>query len=747
MKHLKRTHTCGELTEKDEGKAVSLNGWVNTRRDHGGLIFIDVRDRYGMTQIVFDPTVSKDAHAKAEHLRREDVLAVKGKVQHRKKDMENAKLKTGMIEVFIDSLEVLNKAETPPIEIDDRVDISEDMRLKYRYLDLRRPKLQHNIIIRHKVAKVTRDFFDKESFLEIETPILAKSTPEGARDYLVPSRVHPGKFYALPQSPQIFKQLCMVAGLDRYFQIARCFRDEDLRADRQPEFTQIDVEMSFIDEEDIYDIMERLIKDIWKKVLNIELKIPFPRMPYEEAMGKYGSDKPDLRFGLPLIDVSEAAKHSDFSVFKSAISSGGSVKCINVKGCGNFSRKELDELSAVATTYDAKGLAWMKMGDKLESSVVKYFNDKAQEEIIKGTHAEKGDLLLFVADHKHHVVNVALGQLRLYLGKKLNLIDIKQWNFSWVVDFPLFEYDEDQQRHMAVHHPFTSPKDEDLAMMDKDPGKVKAKAYDLTLNGVEIGGGSIRIHKRETQKKIFNILGISDTEAEHKFGFLMNAFRYGAPPHGGLAFGLDRIVALITGNESIREVIAFPKTKAAESLMDESPNEVYEEQLRELHIKSDVIKTEHKNIVFEQITKLLDDNSMEYKVMEHEPVHTCEEAAKVRGTQLSQGTKALILRADAKYIMAILPGNKELDIERLKKITQAKILELANAQQVKEVTNCNIGAVPPFGNLFSLETYADNAITQNETIAFNAGSNKKSLQMKVKDLFKLVKPKIQNFSK
>lgn len=747
MKHLKRTHTCGELTEKDVGKEVSLNGWVNTRRDHGGLIFIDLRDRYGLTQIVFDPTVSKDSHKHAEHLRREDVLAVKGKVRHRKKDMENPKLKTGMVEVFIDSLEVLNKAETPPIEIDDRVEISEDMRLKYRYLDLRRPKVQQNIIIRHQVTKVVRDFFDSEGFLEIETPILAKSTPEGARDYLVPSRIHPSKFYALPQSPQIFKQLCMVAGFDKYFQIARCFRDEDLRADRQPEFTQIDVEMSFIDEEDIYNTMERLMKQIWKNILNIDLKIPFPRLPYDEAMARYGSDKPDLRFGLELIDVTDIAKHSDFSVFKNAIESGGKVKCINAQGCGNFTRKELDELSEFVTTFDAKGLAWMKMNDKLESSVVKYFNDKIQEEFIKKTNAKKGDLLLFIADHKHHIVDVALGQLRLYLAKKLNLIDTKQFNFVWVVDFPLLEFDEDQQRHVSVHHPFTSPKDEDLHLLEKEPGKVKAKAYDLTLNGVEIGGGSIRIHKKDIQKRIFNALGINDQETELKFGFLMNAFRYGAPPHGGLAFGLDRLVAILTNNESIREVIAFPKTKAAESLMDESPSEVYEDQLNELHIKLDIVKTEHKNVVFDKIKQLLDDNSMQYDVMEHEPVYTCEEAAKVRGTQLSQGTKALIMKADAKYIMAILPGNKELDMERLKKILQAKTLELANAKQVKEVTNCNIGAVPPFGNLFNLDVYADNSITQNEILAFNAGSNKKSIKMRVKDLFKLVKPKIQNFSK
>jgi len=762
---LKRTNTCGELTIKHINKEVILNGWVSTRRDHGGLIFIDLRDRYGVTQVVFDPKVNKEVHKQAEHLRREDVIAVKGKVKQRKKGMENPKLKTGKIEVFVNELEILNKAETPPLEINDRIEINEDMRLKYRYLDLRRPKIQKNIIARHKIVKVVRDFFDSEGFLEIETPILAKSTPEGARDYLVPSRINPGKFYALPQSPQIFKQLFMIAGFDRYFQIAKCFRDEDLRADRQPEFTQIDVEMSFIDEEDIYATMEKLMKQIWKQILNIDLKIPFLRLSYEEAMARYGSDKPDIRFGLELIDVTEIVKNSDFGVFKNAISSGGSVKCINAKGCSNFTRKELDELADFVAIYDAKGLIWMKLNDKLESSVVKYFNEKVQNELIKVTDVKKGDLLLFIADHKHHIVDIALGQLRLKLAEKLNLINVSEmqsisehahkssifdkedYKFVWVSDFPLLEFDEDQQRHVSVHHPFTSPKDEDLKLLEKHPDKVKSKSYDLTLNGIEIGGGSIRIHRKDIQQKIFKVLGISEEEAELKFGFLMNAFRYGAPPHGGLAFGLDRLVAIITNNESIREVIAFPKTKAAESLMDESPSDVYEDQLKELHIKLDIVKTEKKNLVFEQIKKLLDDNTIGYEVMEHEPVYTCEDAAKVRGTKLSQGTKALVMKADGKYIMAILPGDKELDMERLKRITQAKSLELANAKQVKDVTNCNIGAVPPFGNLFNLTVYADNGITQNEFLAFNAGSNKRSIKMRVKDLFKLVKPKIQNFSK
>jgi len=586
---MKRTNTCGELTKKDNNKEVTLCGWLNSRRDHGGIIFIDLRDRYGLTQIVFDPKHEKEAHKKAEHLGREDVLQVKGKVRLRGKGLENPKLKTGEIEVIIDELTILNKAETPPIEIDQRIEINEDMRLKYRYLDLRKPNMQNNLRIRHTAIKAVRDFYDSEGFLEIETPMLAKSTPEGARDYLVPSRVNPGKFFALPQSPQLFKQLLMVSGCDRYFQIVKCFRDEDLRADRQPEFTQIDVEMSFIDEEDIYDIHERLMKDIWKKVLNIDIKIPFKRLTYEDAMDRYGSDKPDTRFGLELVDITDIVKTSAFKVFTDNIKSGGVVKAINVRK-SPLSRKDIDELMEFVKIYGAKGLAWIKVTDSgLESSIVKYFDEKTQKELGKKLKTQKGDLLLFVSGHKHFTVNDALGNLRVHLGKKLGLIP-DNYSFVWVTDFPLVEYDEDEERHMAVHHPFTSPKDEDMELLDKDPSKAKAKAYDLTLNGVEIGGGSIRIHKREVQEKIFSILGISKEEAQQKFGFLLEAFRYGAPPHGGIAFGMDRIVALLTGNESIREVIAFPKTKSAESLMEGSPSDVDDKQLKELHIKLDIVK-------------------------------------------------------------------------------------------------------------------------------------------------------------
>ena len=587
---MKRTNTCGELTKKDIGKEVTLCGWMHSRRDHGGIIFVDLRDRYGLTQVVFDPKDSKDAHKKAEHLSREDVLQVKGKVRARGEGLENPKLKTGEIEILAEQLEILNKAATPPLEVDDRIEINEDQRLKYRYLDLRKPRMQNNLFLRHKLIKIVRDFYDKENFLEVETPMLAKSTPEGARDYLVPSRVHPGKFFALPQSPQLFKQLLMVSGCDRYMQIAKCFRDEDLRADRQPEFTQIDVEMSFIDEEDIYELHERLMKEIWKKVMNIDIKIPFKRITYEEAMNKYGSDKPDLRFSLELVDVTDIAKKSGFKVFTDNIESGGVVKALNVKK-SPLSRKEIDELIEFVKIYDAKGLAWMKYdGAKLESSIVKFFSDELQKELIRSVSAEAGDLILFVSDHKHFIVNAALGNLRLQLAKKLSLMPKNEYNFAWVTDFPLLDFDEDEQRHVAVHHPFTSPKDADLKLLDTAPEKAKAKAYDLTLNGVEIGGGSIRIHKPDVQAKIFNILGITDEEAQMKFGFLLEAFKYGAPPHGGIAFGVDRIAAILTNNESIREVIAFPKTKSAESLMEGSPSEVDDKQLKELHIKWDIVK-------------------------------------------------------------------------------------------------------------------------------------------------------------
>ena len=743
---MRRTNTCGEMGKKHIGKKASLSGWCHSRRDHGGVIFIDLRDRYGMTQIVFEPE-QKEIFSVAEKLRREDVIAAEGKVRARPKGMSNPNMATGEIEVLVEKLEILNRAETPPIEIDDRMEINEDMRLKYRYLDLRRPKMQHHLAIRHKTAKAVREYFDQQGFLEIETPMLGKSTQEGARDYLVPSRVNPGRFYALPQSPQLFKQLLMVSGCDKYFQIVKCFRDEDLRADRQPEFTQIDVEQSFIDEEDIYLLIEGLIKKIWKDVLGITLKTPFPRLLYAEAMDKYGTDKPDLRFGLELVDVSDIAADSKFEIFKKAVNEGGMVKCLNAKGCGNFSRKDIEELTRLAAVHGAKGLAWIKVTDNgMESSIVKFFDAPLQKRLAQKTEAKKDDLLLFVADVKHAVVNAALANLRLELGKRLKLMDPTKYIFTWIVDFPLVEFDETEQRYMALHHPFTSPKDEDLALLDKDPSKVRAKAYDITLNGVELGGGSIRIHRSDTQQKIFLILGLSREEAQQKFGFLLEAFKYGAPPHGGLALGMDRLVAMLTGNESIREVIAFPKTKAAESLMENAPSEVNEAQLKELHLRLDIVKVPQADALFRKIIDALEKEKMEHEVMEHKAVYTSQEAADVRGTTLEQGCKALVCKIEKGFVQIVLSAAKELDLKKAKKELDVQFAELADAEDVKKISGVSIGAVPPFGNLFGLKVYVDKSVLDNKEVAFNAGLHTKSIKMKASDLVKVTGAKIVSVS-
>jgi aspartyl-tRNA synthetase len=582
-----RTNTCGELGVKDLKKEAVLCGWVQSRRDHGGLIFIDLRDRYGLTQITFDPKF-KDAFSAAEKLRREDVLKVTGIVIKRKEGMENPKLATGKIEVDVREIDVLNKAEMPPLEIEDRIEATEELRLKYRYLDLRRPIMQHRLLTRHKVAAAVREYLNSQSFLEIETPMLVKTTPGGARVFKVPSRVHPGKFYSLPESPQLYKQLLMVAGCDRYYQMARCLRDEDLRVDRQPEFTQIDFEMSFVDAIDVQNIVEGVVKSAFKKGAGIDIKIPFPRITFHDAMEKYGSDKPDLRFGLELKDVTHEAKRSEFSVFKHA----EMVKCLCVEGGWKFSRKELEELETFVKIYKAKGLAYMKVENgKLETSIAKYFLPDLQKEIIKKTGAKDNDVLLFVAD-KPEIVYAALGALRLELGKKLKLFEPADLKFCWVVDFPLYEMVEGKWE--ARHHIFTMPNEEDVKYLETDPGKVRGKLYDIVLNGVELGGGSIRIHKKDIQKRTLAVIGLSYEEAEKRFDFLLTAFQYGAPPHGGLALGLDRLVALICGINDIREVIAFPKNKSAENPMDGSPQEWGENMLKELKIKVEKAKV-HKD--------------------------------------------------------------------------------------------------------------------------------------------------------
>lgn len=588
---MKRTHTCGELSEKNLGKTVQLAGWVSNRRDHGSLIFIDLRDRYGKTQIVFNADENKKVHENAKKLGKEFVITIEGKAEKRPKGTENNRIPTGKIEIHANKLEILNPAEQPlPIEVDERTLASEEQRLKYRFLDLRRPELQKKIILRHQIVKAIRDFLDSEGFLEIETPILAKSTPEGARDYLVPSRVHPGKFYALPQSPQIFKQLCMVAGFDKYFQIARCFRDEDLRADRQPEFTQVDLEMSFVEQNDVLDITERSIAYMLETVFHEKIKTPFPRITYEQAMNQYGSDKPDTRYGLEFVDLTEELKDTDFQVFANVLKQKGSIRALVAPNVEKFSKKDLNDLLETAKTYQAKGLITMEVkGKKLESSIVKFLKPKHVEAILKKTKAKENDLILMVAD-EWKIACTALGAVRIASAKKTGLADENKKNFLWVIDFPLYEWSEEEQRPVAVHHPFTRPQTQDILFMEKGPLKVKAQAYDLILNGFELGGGSIRIHERELQEKMFSVLKISPEEAQKKFGFLLSAFKYGAPPHGGIALGVDRMAMLLAGGESLRDVIAFPKNKAAVSMMDEAPNEVSNQQLKELHLKIELDK-------------------------------------------------------------------------------------------------------------------------------------------------------------
>ncbi|MEX2463244.1 MAG: aspartate--tRNA ligase [Balneolaceae bacterium] len=579
-----RSHHCGELTIKNKGEEVVLNGWIATRRDLGGLIFIDLRDRYGFTQIVFDET-NKELHSMAEQLRSEFVIGVKGVVLKRDEETINPEMKTGEIEVEVTELVVYSKAQTPPFEIKDQIATNEEVRLRYRYLDLRRPELQKNLMLRSEVAHTIRQFYHDRSFAEIETPVLMKSTPEGARDYLVPSRVNAGKFFALPQSPQTYKQILMVSGMDRYFQIVKCFRDEDLRADRQPEFTQVDVEMSFIDEEVIYRTHEQLLSEVWKKHLNIEIPTPFPRLTYQEALEMYGSDKPDLRFDVKINDLSEIVADSGFKIFNTTVKKGGKVLSITIPGQGELGRGALDRLTEKAKSQTgAGGMIFMKRNDgEITCSVGKFLNEETMVTMADASGANEGDLVLILAGPVPDVYH-QMGGLRLIVGKDFELIDEKQTRFLWVTEFPLFEWSKEDLRYYSLHHPFTSPKPEDISLLDEEPAKVNARAYDLVLNGNEIGGGSIRIHETDLQQKIFGILGIEKEEAQEKFGFLLDAFRYGAPPHGGIALGLDRIIMLMAGAQSLRDVIAFPKNQKAQSLMDNSPDFVEEKQLKELHI-------------------------------------------------------------------------------------------------------------------------------------------------------------------
>lgn len=581
----KRTARCGEINESFVGKKVTVMGWVSVRRDMGSIIFVDLRDRSGIVQIVIDSKNVAGDFAKASKVKSEYVLSIEGTVVKRNESNINSKISTGTIEIISESIRILSECDTLPFAIEENSSVSESTRMQYRYLDLRRPDMQRNLILKSKISNITRSFFDTEGFIEVETPILTKSTPEGARDYLVPSRVNEGRFYALPQSPQLFKQLLMLSGYDRYIQIARCFRDEDLRADRQPEFTQIDMELSFVDEDDIMAIQEKYLKHLFKQTLNVDITVPFQRMPYKEAMERYGSDKPDTRISMELKDLSDIFAGCEFKVFADTVSRGGSVRAITVPGAAGYTRKQVDELIEFVKIYKAKGLASFAIENgEYKSNILRFMTEDQIAKVVQITEAKEGDLVLFVAD-SNEIVFAALGALRVEMAKRLNMLDDKQYNFLWVTEFPMFEYDQEDKRYYAVHHPFTAPMDEDIELLDSDASKVRAKAYDIVLNGTELGGGSIRIHSRELQQKVFNLLGFTDEEAQERFGFLLNAFKYGVPPHGGLAYGLDRLVMLMLGLDSIRDTIAFPKDKSAKCPMTDAPGTVDTKQLDELNIQ------------------------------------------------------------------------------------------------------------------------------------------------------------------
>ena len=738
-----RTKSCGAINASNIDEEITLCGWVYRRRDHGDVIFIDLRDRYGITQVVFDPSNDKKTHALAEKIRSEYVLKIKGKIRRRPKDQENPNLVTGEVEVLVFEAEILNKSKTPPFEIDQEKEVGEEIRLKYRYLDLRRERMRGNISFRSKLFHEIRNFMMENDFVDIETPILIKGTPEGSREYLVPARLHPGNFYVLPQSPQQLKQLSMVAGFDRYFQIARCFRDEDQRGDRQPEFTQLDVEMSFVGSEDIMSLIENLLIDLSKKFLSEKefLFKPFKRITYQEAMEKYGSDKPDLRFGLEFVNMSKEAKNSGFGIFENS----EYLFALKVaKKYGELTRKDIDDLTRLAQQNGAGGLAWVRVGEA-SGPVAKNSKKEFLDALIKKTEAQEGDLIFFGAGDFVFSTE-PLGAVRLDLGDKFKLRDPNKLAYLWVTDFPLFEKSKETGNIGSSHHPFTRPKKEHEDKVLSNPLEVLSEAYDVVLNGSEIGGGSIRIHERDLQKKIFDALKISDEDAERRFGHILQAFEYGAPPHGGIALGLDRLVMLFRDEPNIREVIAYPKNQKAEDLMLGAPSIMPDEEIEEMGIKVLESENDGETEVFKKIKKLLSEKNISHKIMKHKAVRTSEESARVRGTDLKQGARALVVQADnSKLFLAVGSAAKEIDLDKLGEIIGAK-LRLADAKTVQKQTKCKIGAVPPFGNLLALTTYVDKELLKNEEIAFNAGSNEISVKMKAKDFVELSGAKEGDFS-
>jgi len=747
-----RTHTCNQLTLKNKNEKIILSGWVHRRRDHGGLIFIDLRDRYGLTQIVFDPTEFSDAHKIAETVRSEYVLKIQGTVRPRLEGAENKNLATGEIEILVNEIQILNKAITPPFEIDQDKKVNEEVRLSYRYLDLRRERLKNNILMRHKIIKMIRDFMDSRDFVEIETPILVKGTPEGSREYLVPSRLYPGNFYVLPQSPQQLKQLLMVGGMDRYFQIARCFRDEDQRGDRQPEFTQFDVEMSFVEQEDVMEWTDELLKKIVTELYpQKKLKFTdFPRLTYEEAMNKYGSDKPDVRFGLEFVDLSEIGEKSGFQVFQKAVKNGGTIKAICVPNGAEFTRKEIDELTRVATNNGAKGLAYITMKeDGPASPILKFLGEAEIKIILEKTEAQTGDIIFFGAD-SFQVVCESLDKVRLALRDKLQLVDENELAFLWVTDFPMFEVSKETGELSACHHPFTRPNNSDIELLKTDPVKARSVAYDIVCNGSEIGGGSLRIHEKDLQARIFDVLKISKADTEKRFGHMLKAFEYGAPPHGGIAWGLDRLVMILQNEPNIREVIPFPKDQKAKDLMLGAPSEMPTEQVEELGIqvlnKENIDQIEETEI-YKKLKALLNTQNVNFEEIRHQAVFTSQEAANVRGTKLKQGARALVCETEkGGLLLAVSSAAYEINLDKLGQAVGEKV-GLFNQEMVAKKINCKIGAVPPFGNLFDLATYVDEKLLENDKIAFNAGANQISFKMKLADFLKVTKAQKADFAK